>query len=62
MRFHMMNLLRRFVDVFRIDSIDMNALTGKACTECFMFAIGCRNIIFTKPCKGDSNFILNATN
>jgi hypothetical protein len=23
-----MNLLRRFVDVFRIDSIDMNALTG----------------------------------
>ncbi|MDR1172433.1 MAG: hypothetical protein LBL24_08280 [Bacteroidales bacterium] len=38
----MMNLLRRFVDVFRIDSIDMNALTGKACTECFTLAIGCR--------------------
>ncbi|MDR1171673.1 MAG: hypothetical protein LBL24_04385 [Bacteroidales bacterium] len=35
MGFHMMNLLRRFVDVFRIDSMDMNALTGKACTECF---------------------------
>jgi hypothetical protein len=28
MGFHMMNLLRRFVDVFRIDSMDMNALTG----------------------------------
>ncbi|MDR1171498.1 MAG: hypothetical protein LBL24_03485 [Bacteroidales bacterium] len=25
---HIMNLLRRFVDVFCIDSIDMNALTG----------------------------------
>jgi uncharacterized protein YjdB len=25
---NIMNLLRRFVDVFRIDSIDMNALTG----------------------------------
>jgi hypothetical protein len=24
------NLLRRFVDIFRIDSIDMNALTGNA--------------------------------
>jgi hypothetical protein len=30
MRFYMMNLLwRRFVVVFRIDSMDMNALTGK---------------------------------
>jgi hypothetical protein len=38
----MMNLLRRFVDVFRIDPIDMNALTGKAYTECFVLAIGCR--------------------
>jgi hypothetical protein len=28
MGFYTMNLLRRFVDVFRIDSIDMNALTG----------------------------------
>ncbi|MDR1171502.1 MAG: hypothetical protein LBL24_03505 [Bacteroidales bacterium] len=28
MGFHMMNLLRRFVDLFRIDSMDMNALTG----------------------------------
>jgi hypothetical protein len=35
MGFHMMNLLRRFVGAFRIDSIDMNALPGKACTECF---------------------------
>jgi hypothetical protein len=26
-----MNLLRRFVDVFRIVSIDMNALTGNVC-------------------------------
>jgi hypothetical protein len=29
----MMNLLRRFADIFRIDSIDMNALTGKARME-----------------------------
>ncbi|MDR1171366.1 MAG: hypothetical protein LBL24_02815 [Bacteroidales bacterium] len=29
----MMNLLRRFVDVFRIDSIDMNALTGNDTTS-----------------------------
>ncbi|MDR1153977.1 MAG: hypothetical protein LBL04_04645 [Bacteroidales bacterium] len=29
MGFHMMNLLRRLVDVFRMDSIAMNALTGK---------------------------------
>ncbi|MDR1172187.1 MAG: hypothetical protein LBL24_07020 [Bacteroidales bacterium] len=42
MGFHMMNLLRRLVDVLRIDSMDMNALTGKACTECFVLAIGCR--------------------
>ncbi|MDR1171667.1 MAG: hypothetical protein LBL24_04355 [Bacteroidales bacterium] len=28
MGFHMMNLLRRLVDVFRMDSMDMNALTG----------------------------------
>jgi hypothetical protein len=28
MGFHMMNLLRRFVDVPAFDSIDMNALTG----------------------------------
>jgi hypothetical protein len=26
----MMNLLRRFADIFRMDAIDMNALTGKA--------------------------------
>jgi hypothetical protein len=26
--FHMMNLLRRFVDIIRINSMDMNALTG----------------------------------
>ncbi|MDR1171585.1 MAG: hypothetical protein LBL24_03935 [Bacteroidales bacterium] len=28
MGFHMMNLLRRLADVFRMDSMDMNALTG----------------------------------
>jgi hypothetical protein len=33
MGFHMMNHLRRFVDVFRIDSMDMNALTGKVQTR-----------------------------
>jgi hypothetical protein len=33
MGFHMMNHLRRFVDVFRIDSIDMNALTGNVSTS-----------------------------
>jgi hypothetical protein len=34
--FHMMNLLRRFVDVFRMDAIDMNTLTGNTlyCNEC----------------------------
>jgi hypothetical protein len=31
----MMNLLRRLVNVFHIDSIAMNVLTGKACTKCF---------------------------
>jgi hypothetical protein len=30
-----MNLRWRFVDIFRIDSIDMNALTGKTHTKCF---------------------------
>jgi hypothetical protein len=30
-----MNLLWRFVDVIRINSIDMNALTGKVRIECF---------------------------
>ncbi|MDR1171197.1 MAG: hypothetical protein LBL24_01955 [Bacteroidales bacterium] len=36
MGFHMMNLLRRFVDVFRMDAIDMNVLTDNAlyCNEC----------------------------
>ncbi|MDR1171452.1 MAG: hypothetical protein LBL24_03245 [Bacteroidales bacterium] len=41
MGFHMMNLLRRLADVFRIGSIAMNALTGKARTKCFALAIGC---------------------
>ncbi|MDR1171293.1 MAG: hypothetical protein LBL24_02445 [Bacteroidales bacterium] len=41
MGFHMMNLLRRCVGVFRVDAIDINALTGKARTECFALAIGC---------------------
>ncbi|MDR1171780.1 MAG: hypothetical protein LBL24_04925 [Bacteroidales bacterium] len=45
MGFHMMNLLQRLVDVFRIDSIAMNALTGKIRTECFVLAIGCRKAI-----------------
>ncbi|MDR1171618.1 MAG: hypothetical protein LBL24_04100 [Bacteroidales bacterium] len=36
MGFHMMNLLRRLADVFRIDSMDMNALTGKAHTKCMV--------------------------
>jgi hypothetical protein len=31
----MMNPRQRFVDVFRTDSMDMNALTGKAYTKCF---------------------------
>ncbi|MDR1171020.1 MAG: hypothetical protein LBL24_01050 [Bacteroidales bacterium] len=44
MGFHMMNLLRRLVGVFRINSIDMNALTGKIRTECFALAIGCRKV------------------
>ncbi|MDR1171401.1 MAG: hypothetical protein LBL24_02990, partial [Bacteroidales bacterium] len=41
MGFHMMNHLRRLADVFRIDSIDMNALTGKAHTKCMagVFAV-----------------------
>jgi hypothetical protein len=33
MGFHMMNLLRRLAGVFRIDSIDMNALTGNVETS-----------------------------
>ncbi|MDR1171616.1 MAG: hypothetical protein LBL24_04090 [Bacteroidales bacterium] len=33
MGFQMMNLLWRLVDVFRIDSMDMNALTGNASTS-----------------------------
>jgi hypothetical protein len=36
MGFHMMNHLRRLADVFRIDSMDMNALTGKAHTKCMV--------------------------
>ncbi|MDR1171617.1 MAG: hypothetical protein LBL24_04095 [Bacteroidales bacterium] len=33
MGFHMVNLLRRVADVFRIDSMDMNALTGNVSTS-----------------------------
>jgi hypothetical protein len=35
---YMVNLLRRFIDVFHIDSIDMNALTGNARMKCFVRA------------------------